>query len=183
MIYNFTPLKSAVQKTEDWIKKEFGGIRTARATSSVLDQVYVESYGSKVPVNQVGNITTEDARSIRIVPWDISQIKAVEKAIVSANLGVSVSVDDKGVRVIFPELTTERRTEVIKIAKEKLEQGKIQLRVERDRVWTDIQAQEKKGGMSEDEKFRFKKEMEKMIEDAGKKLEEMFGKKEKEILG
>ncbi len=108
--------------------------------------------------------------------------KHIEKAITVANLGLSVVVDDKGVRVIFPELSAERRTSLVKIAKEKLEEARKTLRLERDKTWTDIQKKEKEGGMGEDEKFRLKKEMEKIGDEVQKKLEEMIVKKEKEIL-
>ena len=90
--------------------------------------------------------------------------------------------DEKGVRVIFPELTTDRRASLVKIVKQKLEEARKSLRVERDHIWNDIQKKEKEGGMGEDEKFRLKKEMEKISEDTGKKLEETATRKEKEIL-
>ena len=131
---------------------------------------------------QVGSLSTEDPRTLRVSVWDQSQVKDVEKAIIAANLGVAVSVDEKGVRVSFPELTSERRTSLIKIAKEKLEQARVTLRKLRDEVWNDIQAKEKLGGMGEDEKFRFKDEMEKLVKEANKMLDEQAEKKEKEIM-
>jgi ribosome recycling factor len=157
-------------------------IRTGRATPTLLDNVKVESYGSMVNLNQVGSMATEDARTLRISVWDASQMKAVEKAIIAANLGVAVAVDDKGIRVSFPELTSERRTSLIKIAKEKLELGRISLRKLRDETWEDIQKKEKAGGMGEDEKFRFKAEMEKLIQDGNKTLDDLAERKEKEIM-
>ena len=108
-------------------------------------------------------------------------MKAVEKAITIANLGVSAVLDDKGVRVIFPELTSERRETLIKIAKQKLEEARVVIRSDRDKVWTDIQKKEKAGEIPEDDKFRAKKEMEKIVDDVNKKLEETLAKKEKEI--
>src|SRR3989344_7573292 len=98
MAYNFQPLKAAIATVEDWLKKEFQGIRTGRASPSLLDGVQVEAYGSRMPINQVGGISVEDARTLRISPWDMSQVKSIEKAIVDANLGVGVGSDDKGVR-------------------------------------------------------------------------------------
>jgi ribosome recycling factor len=135
-----------------------------------------------VPLNQVGSMATEDARTLRISMWDASQSKDVEKAIVAANLGVAVAVDDKGIRVSFPELTSERRTSLIKIAKEKLEQAKITLRKHREETWSDIQTKEKQGGMGEDEKIRFKNEMEKLVQEGNKALDELASRKEKEIM-
>ncbi|HEU5114989.1 MAG TPA: ribosome-recycling factor, partial [Candidatus Paceibacterota bacterium] len=130
----------------------------------------------------VAGMTNEDPRTIRITPWDQGLVKAIEKSITVANLGVSVAVDDKGIRVSFPELTGERRKEIVKTAKEKLEQARIQIRKHRDEVITDIEKKEKEGGMGEDEKFRFKTEVQKLVDESSKKLADMMDKKEKEIL-
>lgn len=151
------------------------------ASPQLLDGIQVESYGQRMPLNQVGSVTIADPRSLLVTPWDATQVKAVEKAITVANLGVSLKTDEKGVRVFFPELTSERREILIKLAKEKQEQAKITLRAVRDEVVKDIDAREKEGGMSEDEKFRFKAEMQKLIDAGNKVLEETFSKKEKEI--
>ena len=182
MIYNFTPLKTNVKEVEEWLKRENSQIRTGRASLNLLDAIRVDSYGSLVPLNQIGGLSTEDPRTIRISPWDMSQVKEIEKVLVSSNLGVSVAVDDRGIRVCFPPLTTERRDEFVKLAKAKLEQGKISLRKHRDEAWNEIQEKEKEGGMSEDEKFRFKAEMEKIIQDTIKNLETLCDKKEEEIM-
>jgi ribosome recycling factor len=182
MQYNFTKLKTDLAGIEGWLQKELGSIRTNRANPSILDGVFVESYGAAMALNQVAGITNEDPRTIRITPWDQNLIKSIEKSITVANLGVSVSVDEKGVRVAFPPLTGERRTEIVKTAKEKLEQARIQVRKHRDECVNDIEAKEKLGGMSEDEKFRFKLEAQKMVDDANKKLQTMMESKEKEIL-
>lgn len=182
MAYNFIKHKENLKGVEEWLKKELSQVRTGRANPALLDSVQVESYGARVPINQVGNIVAEDPRTLRVTPWDHSQIKDIEKAIMAANLGVAVGADDKGVRVSFPELTTERRESILKIAKKKLEEAKVSLRTERDRVWNDIQAKEKEGGMGEDEKFRLKAEMQKMVDEMQKKLEEHMTKKEKEIM-
>ena len=181
MIYNFTPLKAQVKEVEEWLKRENSQIRTGRASIGLLDFIRVDSYGSLVPLNQIGGLSTEDPRTIRISPWDSSQIKEIEKVLVASNLGVSVAVDDKGIRVSFPPLTTERRDEFVKLAKAKLEQAKVSLRKHRDETWDAIQTKEKEGGMSEDEKFRFKAEMEKIIQETVKNLEALCAKKEEEI--
>lgn len=183
MAYTFTDLKTKTKGIEEWLKKEFSQLRTGRATPAVLDSVLVESYGAKVPVTQIGNISTEDAKTLRISPWDKSQSKEVEKAIVASNLGLSVVSDDSGVRVIFPELTEDRRKAIVKIAKEKLEEARVSMRTIRDHVWKDIQNKEKEGGMGEDEKFRLKDEMQKIIDASSKTLDDHFVRKEKEIIG
>ena len=181
MTYDFSSLNKKITDTEEWLKKEFQGIRTGRATPALLDSVQVDSYGSRVPLNQVGSVSVEDARTLRVVPWNQEQIKDIEKAVTDANLGVGIFSDEKGVRVSFPELTSERRQSLIKLSKDKLEEARISLRNERDVVWSDIQRKEKDGEISEDDKFRYKDEMQKLIDEGNKVLEELGDKKEKEI--
>ena len=181
MQYNFNNLKTEIKKTEEWLKQEFSSLRTGRASSAILDSVKVDAYGSMMPINQVAGISQDDPRSLRISPWDMSQVKNIEKAIQVSNLGLSVVVDDKGLRVIFPELTGERRESLVKIAKQKLEEARVAIRGEREKVLKDIEKKEKDSEIAEDDKFRFKNELQKIIDEAGKVLEEIFLKKEKEI--
>ncbi len=181
MAYDFTKFKKTLVGTEEWIKKEFSGIRTGQASPAVLDSVKVDSYGIFTPLSQIGSIISEGPRTLRISPWDASQSKEIEKAISVSNLGLSVSVDDKGLRVNFPELTAERRVQIVKIAKEKLEEGKKQVRVHRDDAMKDLAVKEKAGGIGEDEVFRHEKEIQKMVDEVNKKLDDAYSKKEKEI--
>jgi ribosome recycling factor len=182
MNYDFTSLKKKIKDIDEWLKKEQAQIRTGRAAPALLDSVMAEVYGSRMPLNQIGTLVVEDPRTLRFVPWDNGQIKSVERAIMSANLGVSAAIDEKGIRISFPELTSERRMTLVKVLKEKLESARVSLRKVRDESWDDIQKKEKQGGMSEDEKFRFKTEMEKLIQEAGKNLEAAASRKEKEIM-
>lgn len=181
MAYDFTKFKKSLSGTEDWLKKEFTNIRTGQASPALLDSVRVDTFGTLSPLVQLGSISSEGPRTLRITLWDNSQTKEVEKAITLADLGVSVSVDDKGLRVNFPELTAERRVQIVKIAKEKLEEGKKQIRMHRDDVMKDLQAKEKAGGMGKDEAFRHQKDIQKMVDEINKKLEELYSKKDKEI--
>ncbi len=180
-MYNFSPLKTRLSEILDWLSAEYTQVRTGRASPAILDSIHAEAYGSPMPLSQLGSVTIEDARVLRVTVWDATLIKAVEKAITSADLGVSVGVDEKGIRVFFPELTGERRTLLTKIAKEKLEAARISVRAERDAVSKDIDAAEDKGGMGEDDVFRLKGDMQKLIDETNKKLEEVFQRKEKEI--
>ena len=180
-MFDFTPLQEQLAETQEWLRKEYRGLRTGRATPTLLDGIRVESYGSRVPLNQVANVGVEDARTLRITPWDTAHIKDIEKAITAANLGVGVSSDEKGVRVTFPELTAERRDSLVKIAKEKLEEARKSIRAARDEVWSELQAQERNGDISEDEKFRYKDELQKYVDAAGEALEAAFTSKEEEI--
>ncbi|MFA6273565.1 MAG: ribosome recycling factor [Candidatus Paceibacterota bacterium] len=183
MQYNFTNFKNELKKVEEFLGKEYSQLSTGRASPMVLDGVSVESYGSYQSIKNVASVSIEDPKTLRIAPWDKNQIKGIEKAIISADLGLSVAVDDAGIRVIFPQLTTETRQKLVKVLKEKLEEARITVRKEREKIWDEIQKQEKEGKMTEDERFRGKEELQKIIDEVNKKLEEVFEKKEKEVLG
>lgn len=183
MAYDFKPLDERLQKAEEHLKNELSSIRTGRANSSVLDVVTVESYGARLPINNVATIGVEDARTLRVKPFDPSMTKEIEKELTYANLGLSLSVDDMGLRIVFPELTGERRIALVKIAKEKVEEARIAVRQARDDVWSDIQKQERDGKIPEDDKFRFKDEMQKKVDAANTRFDEVLARKEKEITG
>lgn len=181
MAHDFSGFKKASEGALEWLRREFAGIRTNRATPSILDAVSVSAYGTPTPINQLATVTVEGPKSLRITPWDKSVAKSIDTAIRESNLGLSVSVDDQGLRVSFPDLTSERRVMLLKVAKENLEEARITLRTEREKILSDIDRQEKAGEISEDEKFRYKTELQKLVDEANKKLEELYGKKEKEI--
>lgn len=182
MVYDFSIFKKRIQGVESWLSGEFSSIHTGRAMPALLDGVMVDSYGAKTSVSHIASINTENPRTLRVAPWDKTQIKAIEKAINDANLGVSVAVDGAGLRVFFPELTGERRQSFMKVAKGKLEDARISVRKEREEVWSDIQEKEKEGALSEDEKFRLKEELQSIVDETNKLLEAMAEKKEKEIM-
>src|SRR6185436_6526901 len=102
MAYDFKPLESKLAKAKEWLQGEYRGLRTGRATPVILDSVTVSAYGSQMPLKQVGNIGIEDARTLRITPWDAALVKDIEKGITSANLGLGTSTDAAGIRVTFP---------------------------------------------------------------------------------
>jgi ribosome recycling factor len=181
MAYDFTPFTKQITETKDWLTREFTTVRTGRATASILDNVKVDSYGSMTPISQVGSITIEDARSLRVIPWDKSLIKEIEGAITKSDLGVGVGSDDQGVRVSFPELTSERRTMLMKVAKDKLEQARVTLRGHRGDTIKDIEVAEKGGGMGQDDVKRYKEEVQKMVDKTNEELDGMLKKKEAEI--
>jgi len=181
MTYDFKAFEKRIGEIEERAGKELAGIRTGRAAPAILDGVLVESYGTRVPIMQIATVNVEDARTIRIAPWDSGHAKEIEKAITVANLGLSVGMDEKGVRVSFPELTSERRTQMLKLAKEKVEELRTELRAARDRVWSDIQKQEKDKLMAEDDKFRAKDEMQKRVDSTNKVFDAALERKEKEI--
>lgn len=183
MQYNFLNFKAKIKKVEEYLAKEYRELNVGRASPMVLDSVSVVSYGSHVPLKNVASISIEDPKTLRIAPWDKNQVKDVEKAILTSNLGLSVATDDIGLRVIFPQLTTETRQALIKVLKEKLEDARITARQEREEVWDEIQKLERDGKLTEDEKFRAKEELQKIMDDINKNLEAVFERKEKEVLG
>lgn len=182
MAYNFSKFKEGTSGTVEWLRKEFASLRTGKATPAILDTIQVEAYGSKMPINQLANVSLEGPQSIRIAPWDNTLLKAIEGAIQQSSLGLSASADDKGLRINFPPLTAERRTDLVKVAKKKLEEARIRVRQERDKVHSDVDKEEKEGGVGKDEVFRTKQDLQKLVDEANQKLEDLFEKKEKEIL-
>ncbi len=181
MTYTFELFTHASKETTDWLSREYAGIRTGRASPAILDGISVESYGTMMSLKEVCSVGAEDARTLRISPWDPSQVKGIEKAIIGANLGLSVVTDDKGIRVVFPELTVERREQLIKLAKSKLEDARVAVRKGRDESMKDIDTKEKEGGMGEDEKFKLKAELQKRVDDANRMIEALYEKKETEM--
>jgi ribosome recycling factor len=182
MQFNFSNFKTDINKVAEYLGKEYSQLNIGRASPMVLDGISVESYGARVPLKNVASVSIEDPKTLRIAPWDKSQVKEIEKAIISSNLGLSVATDEGGIRVIFPQLTTETRQTLVKVLKEKLEDGRITIRKERERIWDEIQKLEKEGKMPEDDKFRAKEELQKIIDEINRKLEEIFERKEKEVL-
>lgn len=164
-----------------WLEREFAGVRTGRATPALLDLVQVESYGSRVPIVHVGSVSVEDPRTLRVSIWDAQSVKATEKAIIEADLGVSVVADGSGLRVIFPELTSERRAQLLKIAKAKHEEARVSLRGVRDEIMKDIEARSKAKEMSDDEKTGARDAVQKKVEAFNTKFDELLALKEKEI--
>ncbi len=180
---DFTQLKDKLEKAQEWLSGEFAGVRTGRAVPALLDNVQVDAYGAKMPLKQMANIGVEDARTLRVNPFDIGQIKDVERAIADADFGVSVQATASEVRVIFPELTGERREQLLKIAGGKLEEARVTVRGARDEFKKELQTQEKDGEISKDENHNAQEEMQKLVEETNKELEEQYKKKEEEIRG
>ena len=176
MAYNTQNLKTELKKIEEWLGKEYSQVHTGRATPMILDSLTVENYGSYLPIKNVASISIEDSKTLRIAPWDKNQIKNIENAINVANLGLSVVSDSDGVRVIFPMLTTENRTKLVKVLKEKLEDARISIRKERQ---VEI---DKTEDLPEDEKKRAKEDIQKCVDESNKNLETIFTKKETEIM-
>ena len=176
MAYNNQNLKQELKKVEEWLSKEYSQVHTGRATPIVLDSIMVESYGNFGPIKNIASITVEDPKTLRVAPWDKAQIKEIENAIQAANLGLSVLSDSDGVRAIFPMLTTETRTKLVKVLKDKLEDGRISVRKVRQEELPMLDE------LTEDEQKRGKDEIQKCVDEANKNLEAIFAKKEAEVM-
>lgn len=177
MAYNFTELKQSFASIEEWLKKEFSQISTGRANPALLDGVSVESYGSFQPVKNIASITVEEARTLRISPWDKGVIKDIERAIRDSGMPLSVMSDSDGLRATVPQLTAESKLTLVKLCKEKLEEARVKVRLERQRVDRDISDTEK----AEDDAFRAKEELQKLVESTNASLESLFDKKDSDI--
>lgn len=160
--------------------RELSGVRTGRAAPALLDGVRAEAYGARMPLKELANISVEDARTIRIIPWDSSLTKAIEKGITEADLGVGVATDDQGVRITFPELTSERRAQLAKLAGERCEQARVTLRNHRTEAIKEIDALEK-DGMQQDQAKRDRDEVQKAIDAGNEALAALLKRKEEEI--
>jgi ribosome recycling factor len=181
MAIDINDFKIRLKEISDWLSKEFSSIRTGRATMTLLDDVLVEAYGTKSPINQNASINIEDPKTIRIVPWDKKLIKEIETSINKAGLGVSVMTDADGVRVKFPDLTSETREQLIKQANKKVEESKISIRNERADIIKAFEKTQKEGGISEDDLKRKKDEVQKLIDERIKEIDEKGKLKEQEI--
>lgn len=179
--YDFKSFDIKIAAAKDWLAKEYKGLRTGRATPAILDNVQVSAYGSMMPLKQVGNISVEDARTLRVSAYDAGVIKDIERGISAANLGVGTSSDGATVRVTFPELTSERREQLVKFAKQKLEEARTSIRLARDESWKEIQEREREGTLTEDDKFQLKEDLQKKVDAANGDLEKAFDAKEEEM--
>lgn len=183
MVYNFSEAQNSIEKIMDWLKGEYRSIQTGRATPQVLDLVHIDMYGARTAIAHSASITIEDPRTLRVAPWDKTVLGQMEKAINDANLGLSVSSDDQGLRVHFPSLTTETREKLVKLLKDRLEDARVKVRALREETNKDIDRLEKEGEYGEDEQHRLRLECQKIVDSANTSLEDLFEKKQKEVMG
>lgn len=175
-------LRPKLDKVLTDLKAEIASLRTGRATPVLVEDLAVEAYGSPQPLKTLAAISVPEARQILIQPWDKSLLPAIEKAIQSSPLGINPIADKDTIRLALPTLTEERKRDLVKFLKEKLEASRIQVRRIRDEAMKAIDAEEKAKTISEDEKFRKKQEVEKAVGETNKKIEETGASKEREIM-
>ncbi len=170
-------------KTEEVVLKEFAGVRTGKASAGLVENIQVEVYGgSMMRIREIAGITTPESRVIMIQPWDASTVHAIEKAIQKSNLGLNPAVDRKFIRIVLPDLSTERRLEFSKVVKKMAEDGRVAVRhVRRDGIEL-LKKQGKAGGVTEDEVEHAEKEMQKLTDQYIGKIDAHLAYKEKEIM-
>lgn len=178
-IYNETAKQ--MEKTIKHLERELLHIRAGKASPSMLEGVKVESYGTQLPLNQLSSISTPDARTILVQPWDKNTIQAIEKAIMAANLGFNPQNDGTLIRITVPALTEERRKELVKQAKEAVENAKISLRNIR-KTGNDQTKNLEKEGLAEDEAKRLENDIQKLTDDYTEKADKLLEAKEKDIM-
>ena len=179
---NINDHKKEFEKVVEHFKGEAGSIRTGRAASSLVDEISVEHYGGKYQIKELATISIPEPKTILIQPWDKSAVDSIIKAIKNSNLGLNPISDGQGVRLVMPALTEERRKEFIKLLKQKMEVAHIAIRRVRGEIWDDIQEQEKSHVISENEKYKLKDHLQRMVDEYNQKIEEIEKKKEEEIL-
>ena len=171
-----------MQKTIEVVNSDFASVRAGRANAAVLDKIVVDYYGTPTPIQQVASISSPDPRSLMVSPWDSSLLKAIEKAIQTSDLGINPQNDGKIIRLAFPQLTEERRKELVKQIAKYAEGGKVAIRnIRRDAV-EDFKAQKKSSEITEDDMKIIEKEIQKLTDDMCKEIDELQAKKEKELM-
>ena len=179
---NIDDFKNQYEKTLDFFKQDIGSLRTGRVSPSIVESIKIESYGTFTELVQLASITSPEPHSIAIKPWDKSIIKDVEKAVSNSDLNVNPVVDGDLVRLNFPPLTEESRKELVKILHKKLEESRIALRGQRDKIKDETITLEKEKQISEDERFQDLKNLDEMTKEYNEKLKEVSDNKEKEIM-
>lgn len=182
MSFDINETKRRMEGALKALHAEFAGLRTGRASASLLEPVVVEAYGSTMPLTQVGTIGVPEARMLTVQVWDKGMVSAVEKAILNAGLGLNPMSDGMLIRIPVPDLTEERRKELVKIASKYAEQAKVSVRNVRRDGMDALKKMEKDGEISQDEHKRFADDIQKATDDFVKKIDDALASKEKDIL-
>lgn len=169
-------------KTKEFLKKELGSMRTGRANPSLVESIEVEAYGSNMKLKEMATITTPDAKTVRVEPWDKGQMNAIKKAIQVSDLGLNPADDGSAAIIKLPELTGERREEIAKSVNAKVEEAKVSARNTREEFLKEMTDKNSSGELSDDDFEKAKKDLQKLIDDCNTEIIEMGDKKREEIL-
>jgi len=169
-------------KTEEVVQREFAGVRTGKASPALVENITAEVYGSQMRIRELAGITAPEPRMLVIQPWDASTVTAIEKAIQKANLGLNPAVQGKVIRLVFPELSEERRREFVKIIHKMAEDGRVAIRHVRRDALEHLKKESKQGGVSEEDVEHAEKEVQKLTDEYIGKIDQHMAHKEKEIM-
>ncbi|NCB51988.1 MAG: ribosome recycling factor [Clostridia bacterium] len=181
MASGYEEFESKMKKTSELLSINFDSVRAGRANAAVLDQIHVDYYGVPSPIQQIASVSSPDARSLIIQPWDASTLKAIERAILASDLGINPQNDGRIIRLVFPQLTEERRKELAKQVKKYAEDAKVAVRNIRRDAMEKYKAQKKASEITEDDLKNVEKDMQKLTDDYIKEIENIADKKEKEL--
>jgi ribosome recycling factor len=169
-------------KTVEIVHHEFGGVRTGKASPTLVENIMVDAYGAQMRIRELAGITTPEPRIILIQPWDINTLHPIEKAIQKSNLGINPAIDKKCIRIVLPELSQERRVEFTKVVHKMAEDGRVAIRhVRRDAI-EHLKKESKAGAITEDEQALAEKEVQKLTDEYIAKIDENLARKEKELM-
>ncbi|OAT85854.1 ribosome recycling factor [Desulfotomaculum copahuensis] len=174
--------ESNMKKTVEVVKREFASLRAGRATPALLEKIMVSYYGTPTPINQLANISVPEARLLVIQPWDKSVLPEIERAIMKSDLGINPASDGTVIRLAIPQLTQERRAELVKVVKKKAEEGRVAVRNIRRDTNEAVKQQQKNGDISEDELRRATDDIQKITDRFIKEIDGLVTEKEKEIM-
>jgi len=178
----YAAFEKAAEEARGWLQAEIAGLRTGRVTPDLVTQVPVEHYGARTPLQGLANVSSADARTLVIAPWDPSAVPAIEKALSAAQLGAQPAVDGEVVRLSFPSLTEEAREQTVKTLHGKAEEARVRLRQARDDALAGLQQEKKKGDITEDHFYQGKKRLDERIDAANAALAEIVAGKEREVV-
>ncbi len=178
----FKTTETRMQKAIDATRNDFASVRTGRASPALLDRLHVEAYGSSVPLKQVASVSTPDARTLQITAFDRTTVGAIRKAIETSDLGMSPNIDGSNIRLMIPQLTEERRKDLVKVIRKKSEDGKVAIRNVRHKAVDEIKALLKDTKITEDENKRAGERVQKMTDKYIKDVDALVVVKEKEIM-
>ena len=173
--------KTRMIKTTEVLSAQFASVRAGRANAAVLDQIEVDYYGVPTPIKQIASVSTPDPRSLLIQPWDASTLKPIEKAILISDLGINPQNDGRTIRLVFPQLTEERRKELAKQVRKYGEDAKVAVRNIRRDAMDKFKKEQKKGDMTEDDLKNYEKDLQKLTDDYIKEVDKLIEAKEKEL--
>ena len=179
---DYTNIKEKMEKSINVYSEKLSEVRAGRANPAILNKVKIDYYGTPTPINQVAGVSVPEARLIVIQPWDASVLKDIEKAILAADIGINPNNDGKVIRLAFPELTEERRKELVKDIKKMAEEAKIAIRAIRRDGIEEAKAEQKEGNMTEDELKQAENEIQKLTDKSVEEIDKILGNKEKEVM-